>query len=224
MDHLMDDDYDPLAPVHVGPEPVEPFDDGEAGYSDPDHLVRVWVTDGRLSKVRISPVWHLKVGNKTLDDCFAAALAASRVRVDSMTITDVEAEAAGVDFSGLPRFGRDPFTTFRLAIDNFNRRWQEAVDRHRASPEAPPEPVRVEADGVAVALDGDGHAVAVTFDEDWLEDAEVGDISSAVLATAKKAYAAYRPAPERRDELADLAREHEILMSGFAAMLTGKGR
>lgn len=225
MDSLMDDGYDPLAPVHFGPEPEdEPAADGEAGFSDPDHLVRVWTTDGVLTRVKVSPVWHLKVGHKTLDECFAAALAAARVRVVPAVVVEAEPDLTGVDFSGLPRFGRDPFTTFRLAIDNFNRRWAEAADRHRDRPLRAPSPVSAELDGVTVSLDADGHPVGVEFEEDWLDDVNVGEIADAVLAAARKARAAYRPAEPEDDELANLALEHEILMAGFAAMLTGKVR
>src|SRR5690606_12948774 len=55
------DDLDPLAPVIYGDEPVEETleeDAADGGVSDSDGIVRVWLEDGRLSKVRVSPTWY----------------------------------------------------------------------------------------------------------------------------------------------------------------------
>lgn len=224
MDGLMDDDYDPLAPVHYGDDAVE--DEAElghdTGFTDGDNIVRVWVSDGRLSRVKISPVWNHKVREKTLDECFAAALAGARIQIAPAAEETPEPDLTGVDFSGLPRFNRSPFVTYRLALQNFNQRWDDAVARARTTPPEPSKPVGAETEGVTVRLDSEGFAVAVEFDDEWLEDMPVGDIHYWVLETANRAYAAYETAPVPQDELADLTREHEILMTGLKKMLTGK--
>lgn len=226
MDGLMDDDYDPLAPVHYGDDAVE--DDAsqghDTGFTDGEKIVRVWVTDGRLSRVQVSPVWHHKVREKTLDQCFAAALASARIQIAPAEPEPQEPDLTGVDISGLPRFNRSPFVTYRLALQNFNQRWEEAVERAGATPVEPARPVSAETEGVTARLDENGHAVAVEFDDEWLEDVAVKDINYWVLETASRAHAAYEAAPVPRDELADLAREHEILMTGLMKMLTGKDR
>lgn len=224
MDGLIDDDYDPLAPVPYGGDAVddEPSPGHDPGFADGDNIVRVWLHDGRLSRVQISPLWHLKVREKTLEQCFAAALAAARIRVAPAVEEPPEPDLTGVDFSGLPRFNRSPFVTYRLALENFNQRWEEARARAASAPAAASAPVSAEGEGVTVRLDADGHAVAVEFDEEWLEEASVKDLNQRVLQTARRAYAAHRSAPVGADELADLTREHEILMAGLLRMLTGK--
>lgn len=224
MSGLMDDEYDPLAPVHYGDDAVEdePSQGHDTGFTDGDNIVRVWVADGRLTRVQISPVWHHKVREKTLDQCFAAALASARIQVAPAVEEPQEPDLTGVDFSGLPRFNRSPFVTYRLALQNFNQRWEDAVERARTTPIEAPRPVSAETEGVTVRLDAEGHAVAVEFDEEWLEDMSVKDVNHWVVETANRAYAAHGAAPEPRDELADLTREHEILMAGLMRMLTGK--
>lgn len=226
MDGLMDDDYDPLAPVQYGDDAVEdePAIGHDTGFTDGDNIVRVWVTDSRLSRVQISPVWNHKVREKTLDQCFAAALAGARIQIAPAALEEPEVDLTGVDFSGLPRFNRSPFVTYRLALQNFNQRWEEAMARSRNIPVEPAKPVSAETEGVTVRLDEKGCAVAVAFDEEWLEDMSVKDINYWVLETANRAYAAYEAAPVPTDELADLTREHEILMAGLLKMLTGKDR
>lgn len=224
MNGLMDDDYDPLAPVHYGDEATDEDTSGshDTGHTDGDNIVRVWVVDGRLTRVQVSPVWHHKLRDKTLDQCFAAALASARIQVSPAAPELAEPDLTGVDFSGLPRFNRSPFVTYRLALQNFNQRWDEAVARSRTTPAEVVDPASASTEGVTVRLDQVGHAVAVEFDEEWLEDMSVKDINYWVLETANRAHAAHEAVPVPQDELADLAREHEILMAGLVRMLTGR--
>jgi len=222
MDGLMDDDdYDPLAPVLYGDaEDDEPA--GDPGVHDPDRIVRVWVEDGRLSRVRVSPVWHLKVRDKTLDDCFAAALAAAHVGV-APPAPEPDDDVSDVDLEGLPSLGRTTLATYRRAIATVNRQWQEALERRRASPVERHGSVEVEVEGVTARLDDDGHLVAVSLDEDFLDEAGTKEIAQGVLAAATRAYDRFERTTPPDDELAALARDHEILMRGLASMLTGKG-
>lgn len=221
MDRFADDDLDPLAPVLYGAEPEEEVPAGDAGHSDPDRIVRVWVRAGRLERVQVSPVWQQKVREKTLDDCFAAALAGANIGI-AEPLEEPEPDLTGVDFSGLPRFGRSPFATYRLAMANFHLRWEEAVARQQANPAAPSKPVEVEHDGVRVTLDDDGHVARVAFDEEELEDMGTREIAQTVLAAAARAQDKYERTPVADDELSALAREHEILMGGLMSMLTGR--
>lgn len=221
----MDDDYDPLAPVYVDDADDELGDDEAANsIADPQRIVRLWFEDGQLTRVHVSPIWHRKLGeHRSLDGTFAAVLAAAKIRIAEDAPEPAEPDLNGVDFSGLARFGRDPFTTFQLAIDNVNRRWQEAAQRQLERPRPTAQRVRVaEEEALAVELDEHGHLTAVEFDEDWLDEADVREINDAVLMLAKRAYAQYEPAEGPADELANIAREHEILMAGLRRMLTGK--
>lgn len=218
-----DDDYDPLAPVlyRDADEDDEPGDD--PGSHDPDRIVRVWLDEGRLSRVRVSPVWHLKVREKTLDDCFAAALAAAHVRI-APAVPDAGADLTGVDFHGLPDVGRTSLATYRTAVAGVRRRWQDALERQRVAPVERHGSVEVEHEGVTARLDDDGHLVAIRFDEDFLEDATTREIADGVLAAAGRAHGQFERTTPRDDELSLLAREHEILMRGLASTLSGKGR
>ncbi|MCG6567365.1 hypothetical protein [Tessaracoccus sp. ZS01] len=224
MDGLLDDDFDPLAPVHVA-DPSNEVGEEEAANSiaDPQRIVRLWFEDGRLTRVSVSPIWHRKLGeHRTLGTAFAAALAAARIRIAEPEELP-EPDLDGVDFSGLWRFGPDPFTTFQLALENVNQRWQAAAQRHLEHPPAASEPVSVVQEGaLGVRLDEQGHLVAVEFDEDWLDEADVREINDGVLRLAQQAYARYVAPSDAAGELAAITREHEILMAGLRRMVTGR--
>lgn len=225
MDGLMDDDFDPLAPVYVEDASDDLTDEDTAdSIADPQRIVRLWFDGGKLTRVFVSPIWHRKLGeHRTLGDAFNAVLAAARIRIAEAVPEPAEPGLDGVDFSGLWRFGPDPFTTFQLAIENVNRRWQEAAARHLERPRAQARPVSsVEEEAIAVHLDEHGHLVSVQFDEEWLDDADVREINDGVLRLARQAYARYEPAVDPADELAGITREHEILMAGLRRMLTGE--
>ena len=218
-----DDDYDPLAPVHVGAVDEEDDDQGsDHTAADPQRIVKVWLDDdGTLLRVRLSPIWHRKLGHRTLSEVFAGVMAAARIRI-APEPDEAEVDLTGVDFSGVMRFGRDPFTTLRLALDNVNRRWAEAAQRQLAARPATPRPVQVSDGDVSVRLDTDGRLVAVDFDDDYLDDADVREISDAIVRLTRQARAQYVPAEPVRDELAEIALEHDILMAGLKRMLAGK--
>lgn len=222
MDGLMgDDDYDPLAPVLYGDaDDDEPT--GDPGVADPDRIVRVWLDDGRLSGVRVSPVWHLKLRDRSLDDCFAAALAAAHISI-APPAPAPDGDLAAVELDGLPGFGRTSLATCRRAITDVHRRWQEALERQRVAPVERHGFVEVEHDGVTARLDDHGHLVAVAFDEEFLEEAGTREIAQGVLAAAHRAYDRFERTAPADDELAGLAQDHEILMRALASMLSGKG-
>lgn len=217
------DEYDPLAPVYFS-EPTDVEDDGPSDHTaaDPQRIVRVWVEpDGELTRVQVSPIWHRKIGHRTLDEVFQSVLAAARIRIAPPEPV-AEPDLSGVDFSGLHRFSRDPFTTIRLAIENVNRRWLEAAERQLRNPSPAGKPVEASDDEVTVRLDADGRLEAVSFDPDWLDVADVNEINETVLHLTRQARARYVPPEPARDELADLTLEHEILMAGLQRMLAGK--
>lgn len=224
MNNVMDDDFDPLAPMYVDEAAADDIEDtSEGGFADPGNIVRVWFADGILTRVRVSLAWRDKLGQRELDEVFGSAFALVRLRLPASEVEEPPVEdLSGVDFTGLARFSGDVFTAFRLAFESFNKRWQDAVARMDAEPVAVFEPPVGEFDGVTVTLDEHGRPVSAAFDEEWLADADNRDIADHVMEAAKLARAAYRPMPERGSELMRLAREHEILMRGMVASLTGR--
>lgn len=212
----LDDEYDPLAPVFVGEDPDEPAEESLGGFSDADHIVRVWLDSGRLTKVRVSSVWRSKLAGKSLEGCFAAAFAASRVRV-APDVTE-PAQSTPVDTSGVPPFGTPGLRRFQRALSNLDRRWEQ-VARHAELPRQ--EPAVGEVDGVRVHLTPDGAPDSVEFDEDWLDDATPGELGDAVVKAAGLARDNWS-GPARPDgELARLSRQREVLLAGLSAMVTG---
>lgn len=224
MDKVMDDDFDPLAPMYVDTAVADDVDDASrGGFADPASIVRIWFTDGELSRVRVSLAWRERLGHRDLDSAVNAAFALARLQIPAPGAEEPGEDLSGIDFSSVTRFGGDVFTTFRLAFESFQRRWQEALDRLEREPPVPVVPVRGEYEGVVVTLDEHGQPESAVFDEEWLEDAEHREIAEHLLEATARARAAYQPAPDRAGELIRLAREHEILMAGLVASLSGKG-
>lgn len=222
MDRVTDDEFDPLAPVHLDDAgDDDPATDHTA--ADPSRIVKVWIEpDGELTRVAVSPIWHKKVGHRTLAEVFNAVLAAAALQMVPSPPESGPPDLDGVDFSGALRFGRDPLNTLRLALENVNRRWLEVAERRLTTPPPQPRIVEVGDDEITLRLDAEGRVASVTFDEEWLDDADVGDINQGVVRLARQARAAHVPTEPVRDELADLALEHEILVAGLTRMLSGK--
>lgn len=190
----------------------------DGGFGDNDGIVRVWVEDGRLSKVRVSPVWHARLGRRPLADCFAQALALSHIRVSP--VDEVEARTlAEADFVSLPRFGTESFAAFQMLFEDVEKRWDEALqDRADHPPQPRPDTVATYK-GVTVSLDETGRAHRVSFDTKWLDKAQAGMICTHVMRAAELAYDRYVPVDETDSELDELRSEHELLQAAFARML-----
>lgn len=221
----MDDDFDPLAPVYVDDADGD-FTEADAvnSITDPQRIVRLWFEEAHLTRVFVSPNWHHKLDQQgALGAVFDAVLAAARIRVAEEAAPPPQPDLSGVDFTTSWRFGRDPFTTFQLAFENVNRRWQDAARRHLEQPVPTATPVQVgQRDTIVVHLDEHGHLSRVIFDEDWLDEADVQEINDGVLRLAQQAHAEYEPVVAPADELGAITREQEILMAGFRQMLTGR--
>lgn len=223
-------DLDPLAPggnilTEAGLDEddesgVEPTDGGS---SDGRGVVRVWVENGRLTKVRVSPQWHTKVGRGSLTDSFAQALAFANASVANFSVPPATSYD-DVDFSQLPRFDTQAFAAFQTVFAEVEERWDQALVRHEEQPPSPAPATLGKYKGVTVSLDPDGVASGVTFDKVWLESAQAGTICTHVMRAAEKAYAHFTPAENDRAELDDIAAEHEFLLAAFKAMLNPKER
>lgn len=194
---------------------------GDHGSGDSDGVVRVWLTDGRLSRVRVSPVWHRKLGRRTLEDCFAEALALAALRAP---ITDAAEHrvADPADFGPLPRFNARAFAAFQVLFDDVEKRWGEAVQR-RQNAAGQPGPATVGTyKGVTVHLDEAGVPHRVAFDKAWLEGAQAGTICTHVMRAAEMAQDRFVPVDRSDPELDELRSEHEYLAGALRAMLDPK--
>ncbi|RMB61410.1 hypothetical protein [Tessaracoccus antarcticus] len=221
------DDDDLLAPDPALASDSEPedidaaVDDG--GVSDSQAIVRVWVEDGRLTKVRVSPLWHTKLGRRALDDCFTQALTLANVRVAEVKAHEPRT-FDNVDFSQMPRFGPHAFAAFQAAFDDVEQRWGDALERDaQRSPTSRPV-ISGRHKGVTVSLNGIGAAQRVTFDPTWLDTAQAGAICTHVMRAAENAYARFIPVEDDRRELDDIETEHEFLLTAFQEMLNPKER
>lgn len=223
-----EDDLDPLAPVIYGDAPEEEALDEDAadgGVSDSDGIVRVWLEEGRLAKVRVSPTWYSKLGKRSLTECFSQALRMANANASFGRVHEREAPTFDdVDFSGLPRFSSRTFAVLQNLVADAEQRWDEAIERHRARPRDGRDPVEGRSKGVTVALNAAGLAETVSFDDKWLDSAQAGTICDHVLLAAENAYARFVPGADGREELEDLEDEHRFLMATFKAMLNPKER
>lgn len=226
-EEVHEDDLSPLAPVVYGeaPEADENLDEDAAdgGVSDSDGIVRVWLTDGRLTKVRVSPTWYTRLGKRTLTECFSQAL-----RMANATVGHVaERESPSfddVDFSGLPRFDSRAFAVMRNLVADTEERWDAAIEEYQSRPPAQPSTVEGRSKGVTIRLNGAGLAEAVQFDDKWLGSVQSATICDHVLLAAENAYSRYVPNTEDREELDAIEDEHKFLMATFKAMLNPKER
>ena len=242
---LFDDDYDPLAPVDVStpadeeaedPDDLEindldGFDDdplGDAddgGFGGADGLARIWFDDdGRLHKVRLSPVWFKKLApGQSLEQVFRQAFLASNISVAQQPESE-RLDRAALDFGDLPPFSEEAMETYLGLMAEHRERWHAAIARAEAQPPARPRRARGKSKGVLLTLDEHGHPAEVQFDDDWLDEAQVGSICINVVAAAHKAYARYVPMTnEHLSELERFRIEHEVLIAGFAELLKPRG-
>lgn len=233
-DHVDESDDEGLPAVPAAPpgaaepepEPEEDEDDG--GISDADRIVRVWVEDGRLTKVSVSPNWYRKLErrrNADLGRIISVVLQMAHVGVPApgSTVTQRQSVELTPEFKRtLPELSEGSLARMGEHFAALERR-VDATKRERAAagPGRVPETVgRVK--GVTVRLNGAGHATTVEFDETWLDTAQAGNISSGVLRAAKDAYSRYRP-PADDDALSGLiSREYDYMRKVMYTIMTPK--
>ncbi len=240
---FFDDEYEPLAPIAdvsdasslpksrpagLAEGLVDDDEDlsGDHGVSGGDGIVRIWLDDDhRLAKVRVSPVWYERLqGEETLEDAFHQAF--RRAWLDVGATEDPEGPVTDEAWlAGLPR---PTPTTTRAALAAVHEqlgRWRDVAARVTATPAARPRPTVGRADGVRLTLDDWGHPRTIAFDQDWLDDAQVGVIVSSVMAAASRAYEQYVPSTDARQVVRHRYRgEYRLLRAGVHRMYNAKGR
>lgn len=194
---------------------------GDGGSGDIEGIVRVWLEDGRLTKVRVSPIWHVKLGRRTLEDCFTEALALASFRVAPAAPLK-QSRYDDADFGQLPRLGAQSFAAFQSLFDDVEKRWDDALLRRDENPTEPRPATVGTYKGVTVTLDEAGWANRVSFDKAWLDGAQAGTICTQVMRAAEVAYDRHTPEDDIDSELDDLQSEHEYLQAAFKAMLNPK--
>lgn len=247
-----DDDYDPLAPmIDAAPADVdapghgddpsthadsgpkasnEAFvddtldDEGDGGIGGGNGIVRIWVDDdGRMSKVRVSPVWFQRLGpGQTLEQAFHEAFFKAR-----MLVAEPEAVEArtfdDADFGEIPPLTPENISLYVRMMNDHRKRWLALVEESANEPPAPVPTFRGKSAGVVVTLTEAGFPSRVGFDEKWLDEAQVGSICINVSAAANKAYEQfeqYVPETNERDEaLRTMEAEQEYMMAGFHRLL-----
>ncbi len=240
---FFDDEYDPLAPIadvsdasclprsHPGGLAEGLVDDdedftGDHGVSGGDGIVRIWLDgDHRLAKVRVSPVWYERLqGEETLEDAFGQAF--RRAWLDVAAAEEPEGPVCDEAWlAGLPR--PTPTTTRAglAAVHEQLGRFRDAAAQVAATPAPRPRLTVGRVEGVRLTLDERGHPRTIAFDQDWLDDAQVGVIVSSVMAAAGKAYEQYVPSTDGRRAMLDRYRsEYRLLRAGIHRMYNAKGR
>lgn len=215
---LFDDEYDPLAPPPSGESDV-PLEEelGTGGFAG-GGVVKLWFEQGRLKTVRVSPTWFDKLEpGQTLAQAFEEAFLLSSAAL-------VEEEDAKLDTSGLtlhlPPLSAAAVDAYAAMLHDHSAAWQRAIDEAAHLPEDPPEATG-EYTGAVVVLNRAGHPARVQFDEEWLEEVQVGSICSAVYGATMKAYQAFVPTTDHKQRELDRFRlEHEVLMAGFRRLLS----
>ena len=247
-----DDDYDPLAPmIDAAPEDVEEQgraddpsahaaarpaaeaqtivddaldDEGDGGIGGGNGIVRIWVEDdGRMSKVRVSPVWFQKLGpGRTLEQAFQEAFSKARMRVaEQGAVESTPIDEA--DFGEIPPLTPENISLYVRMMNDHRKRWLALVEESAKEPPAPAPTFRGKSAGVIVTLANSGFPSKVEFNEKWLDEAQVGSICINVSAAATKAYEQferYVPEANERDEaMRTMEAEQEYMMAGFYRLL-----
>ncbi len=216
-DDLFDDEYDPLAPPPGGESDL-PLEEelGTGGFAG-GGVVKLWFEQGRLKTVRVSPTWFDKLEpGQTLAQAFEEAFLLSSAAI-------VEEEDAALDTSelmlNLPPLSAAAVDAYAAMLHDHSAAWQRAIDEADHLPPNPSEATG-EHTGAVVMLNRAGHPARVMFDEEWLDEAQVGSICSAVYGATMKAYQAFVPTTDHKQRELDRFRlEHEVLMAGFRRLL-----
>lgn len=152
-------------------------EESDGGFSDQNRIVRVWLTEGRLTKVRLSTSWHRRLGKRSLSDAFAQALLCAGVETEDLPQSVADPE--GFTDDDVPETSFESLEVLVETMAELGER--EAALRAAASERAG---VEARSAGVTVGLDERGLPISVAFDPDWLENAQSGEIADRVVRCA----------------------------------------
>ncbi len=189
------------------------------GFADPSGIARVWMAEGRLTRVRISSNWRSKVAAEQVDlsDCVNAAIVAASLEVQDLTAPVEQSGHQVADADLIPISSRAEAT--RL-LDEWQQRQQEAIERLDDVDMAALPQTRAHSAGATAVLDPYGRLMHVELSGAWLERADVTTINTHVVAAAANAYRDYVPAEQpAREELNRLLREHDVILASYLAWM-----
>lgn len=226
------EEEDPLAaPAYSSGQTEEPEEEdaGDGGFSDEDRLVRVWLEDGRLVKNRISPVWFTKLGPKdSLQNHFREALMMASLDRAAQERDAEQSEPAGPmeDLAALPDEVRAIFESLPFTLDTIEAVGavaEELGQQYEAAVEAEqsawaPRSFSGRSQGVTVTVDEWGNTSEVDFDEQWLDQAQVGSLVTHVQHAADRAHEKYVPR-QPNEALESLDQEQRLLSTVLTAIL-----
>lgn len=198
-------------------EDLEPESD-DGGFSDAEHIVRVWITDDRLSRVRVSTRWREKLESRPLGDCFTQALMLANLRLADIPKW-VEPTYEHLDFSQLPPLGPVSLMAFERRFEEVEARWEATRRRQQERQPLESPATFAKSKGVTVELNASGRPSKVLFDVKWLERAELVSIRTHVIRACDRARARIVPSVDEGSELASIESEHHLLLTAFRAML-----
>lgn len=206
----------------------ETVDDG--GISDVERIVRVWVDDGRLVKVRVSPNWHTKLErrkNASLAQIVTAVLQIAHVGAAAPGSTPkapTPVELTTEFRRSLPTMTEATLRRMDEHYAALHARFAEAKQQRAATVRPQPAATVGRSKGVTVKLNRRGHATTVEFDEHWLDSVQAGEISTHVMRAAQDAYGRYVPEPDDDELNREMAREFDYMRKVMYAMLTPEER
>lgn len=244
-----DDEDEAPAPAAYADEPAEVEEDDDiiappiprdseadeesvdGGVSDAKRIVRVWVTDGKLTKVRISPNWAVKLERRknqsSLGEVVSAVLQVAHLGV-ARTQHLPNPEDYEVELT--PEFKRSLPGLSMSSLNRMHELYEELRQRVRANAEgnrqlsAPAEPTVGRVKGVTVVLNPHGHATRVDFDPKWLDQAHAGAISQGIMEAANVAYSEYQPTVQDKSDTLETYREYDYMNKVMVAIATPKDR
>lgn len=208
------DELDPLAPMSTRAEAAraeevdeDPFAQpaefsAELGFTDGDGVVRVFIDDaGVINKVRMSASWRERLAGKPLEQAFISAF----IWINNFR----NGPAEFVEPDALPDSGQSYNGD---ATQQIGAQFLELLERKAAlGPDegfgqwSGTEVVGVSSDrSVSVRLDKLGRLAGIEFNQTWLREARIKQISDAVVRAAQDAQAQFVPPvyePGERDEI-----------------------
>lgn len=235
-----DPQWDPLAPAEYRDEepqqvlddaapapsdaPVVVESDGGAGsgpgVADSFGVARVWISDGRLTRLRVSSNWRSKVQAEkvSLSDCINAAIVEASLEVHDLS-TPVEQPSRDVPDEELIPLSSSAEAD-RL-MEDWMRRQEAAVARVEEGP-APEglSTTRAHSAGATAVVDPFGRLMHVELSDQWLDRCDASAINNHVVAAAANAHRDFVPADQpAREELDQLFREHDVIVASYLAWM-----
>lgn len=208
---------------------IEETDDG--GISDSDRVVRIWVDNGRLDRVRVSPVWYQKLDRgEGLDSRFREAIALSRLPQMDLSGLEPTPPPGALErlaelpdevrdaVDRLPELSMDLVAAISAVADDLNEALSASISADQENWIASARRSVGRSQGVSVTVDEWGWIDDVSFDEQWLDEAQVGSIVTHVQLAAHRAHEAYRPV-EPTGDTQDLLQQQELLSTLMVALL-----